>query len=71
MASRVEIVDKEYVEKLKYKRENKNMKNSTEWWKNVFKKLANEKKTCKQIKKSTRTMCSTNDCRSLRHSEIQ
>ena len=43
MASRFEIVDEEYIEKLKDKCENENTGNSTEWWKNVFKKLANER----------------------------
>ena len=42
MASRFEIVDEEYIEKLK-KSENENTKNSTEWWKNVFKKWAKER----------------------------
>ena len=41
MVSRFKIVDKEYMEELKAKSENENMKNSTEWWKNVFKKWAN------------------------------
>ena len=35
MASRFEIVDEEYIEELKDK--------STEYWKNVFKKRANER----------------------------
>ena len=43
MASRFEIVDEEYIEELKDKSENKNTKNSTEWWENVFKKWANER----------------------------
>ena len=43
MASHFEIVDGEYIEELKDKRENENTKNSTEWWKNVFKKWANER----------------------------
>ena len=43
MASRFEIVDEEYIEELKDKSENENTKNSTEWWKNVFKKWANER----------------------------
>ena len=42
MASRFEIVDEEYIEELK-DIENENTKNSTEWWKNVFKKWANER----------------------------
>ena len=43
MASRFEIVDEEYIEELKDKNENKSMKNITEYWKNVFKKLTNER----------------------------
>ena len=43
MASRFEIVDKEYIEELKDKSENENTRKSTEYWKNVFKKSANEK----------------------------
>ena len=43
MASRFEIVDKEYMEELKDKSENENTKNSSEWWKNVFKKRVNER----------------------------
>ena len=43
MASRFEIVDKEYIDELKDKSQNENMKNGTEWWKNVFKKWANER----------------------------
>ena len=42
MASRFEIVDEEYIEELK-DIENENTKNSTEWWKNVFKKWASER----------------------------
>ena len=43
MASRFEMVDEEYIEELKDKSENENTKNSAEWWKNVFKKRANER----------------------------
>ena len=43
MESRFEIVSEEYIEELKDKSENDNTKNSTEWWKNVFKKWANER----------------------------
>ena len=71
MASCFEIVDGEYIEELKDKSKNENTKDSTKWWENVFKKWVNEKKTCKQIKKSTRTMSSINDRRSFKHSEIQ
>ena len=42
MASRFEIVDEEYTEELKDKIENENTRKSTEYWKNVFKKWANE-----------------------------
>ena len=48
MASRFEIIDEEYIEELKDKNENENIKNSTESWKNVFKKWASEKAS-KQI----------------------
>ena len=43
MASRFEVADEEYIEELKDKSENENRKNSTEWWKNVFKKWVNER----------------------------
>jgi len=43
MASRFEIVDEKYIEELKDKSENENTKKSTEYWKNVFKKWANER----------------------------
>jgi len=43
MASRFEIVDEDYIEELKDTSENENKKNSTEWWKNVFKKWVNER----------------------------
>ena len=43
MASRFEIVDKEYIEELKDKSEIENSKDSTEWWENVFKKWSNER----------------------------
>ena len=39
---RFEIVDEEYIEELKDKSENENT-NSTEYWKNAFKKWANER----------------------------
>ena len=42
MASRFEIVDEEHIEELNDKSENENT-NSTEYWKNLFKKLANER----------------------------
>ena len=37
------VVDEDYIEELKDKSENENKKDSTEWWKNVFKKWANER----------------------------
>ena len=43
MASRFEIVNEEYIEELKDKSENENTNNNTEWWRNVFKKWANER----------------------------
>ena len=43
MASRFEIVDEEYIEELKDKSEKENTRKSTEYWKNVFKKWANER----------------------------
>ena len=43
MASRFEMVDEEYIEELKDKSKNENMKKRTEYWKNVFKKWANER----------------------------
>ena len=43
MASRFEIVDEEYIEELKDKSENENTRKSMEYWKNVFKKWANDR----------------------------
>ena len=43
MASRFEIIDEEYIEEFKDKSENENTRKSTEYWKNVFKKWANER----------------------------
>ena len=43
LASRFEIVDEECIEESKDKSENENMKKRTEYWKNVFKKWANER----------------------------
>ena len=56
MASRFEIVDENYIEKLKDKNENENTNNSTEYWKNVFKKWAN-KRNFQAIFKSARERC--------------
>ena len=71
MASRFEIVDEEYIEELEHKSENENTKNSTEWWENVFKKWTNERNLQANLEESARTMSSTNDCSSFKHSEIQ
>ena len=38
IASRFEIVEKEYIEELKDKSENENTEKNMEYWKNVFKK---------------------------------
>ena len=43
MESRFEIVDEKYIEELKDKSEIENTRKSTEYWKNVFKKWANER----------------------------
>ena len=43
MASRFEVADEEYIEEVKDKSENENMKKRTEYWRNVFKKWANER----------------------------
>ena len=42
MASRCEIVDKEYIEEWGDKSENENTKKSMDYWKNVFKKKGND-----------------------------
>ena len=41
--SRFELIDENYIEELKEKSENENANNRTEYWKNVFKKWANER----------------------------
>ena len=64
------MVDEEYIEELKDKSENENTKKSSEWWKNVFKKGANERNLEANLEEYD-NMSSTNDCRSLKHSEIQ
>ena len=56
MASRFEIVDENYIEELKDKSENENTNNSTEYWKNVFKKWAN-KRNFQANFKSARERC--------------
>ena len=43
MASRLEIVDEKYIEELNDNNESENTRKSTEFWKNVFKKWANER----------------------------
>ena len=43
MVSRLEIVDEKYIKELKDKSKNKNTRKSTEYWKNIFKKWANER----------------------------
>ena len=43
MGSRFEIADEKYIEEVKDKSENENMKKRTEYWRNVFKKWANER----------------------------
>ena len=42
MTSRLEVVDQQYIQELKEKSESESTKKSTEYWKNVFKKWANE-----------------------------
>ena len=69
MASRFEIFDEEYIEELKDKGENENTKNRTEWLKNVFKTWANERNLQANLEEYEND--ATNDCHSLRHSEIQ
>ena len=51
MASRFEIVNEEYIEELKEKSENENTNNNTEWWRNVFKKWANERNLLTNLEK--------------------
>ena len=71
LASRFEIVDEEYIEELKDKSENENTKNSTESWKNVFKKWENEKRLQANLEEYRKTMSTSNDCCSFKHSKIQ
>lgn len=49
MAFRLEIVDEEYIKELKNKSKNQNTKNTTEYWKNVFKLSGRMTETSKQI----------------------
>ena len=65
MAPRFEIVDEEHIEELNDKNENENT-SSTEYWKNLFKKLANERHF-----QANGTMSSTKHCRSFTPPEIQ
>ena len=43
MTSRFEIVDDDYIKEVKDKNEKENMKKTTEYWRSVFKKWANER----------------------------
>ena len=43
MASRFEIVDEDHIKEVKDKNEKENMKKTTEYWRNVFKKWENER----------------------------
>ena len=70
MASRYEIVDKEYIDELKDKSQNENTKNDTEWWKNVFKKWANERNLQANLEEYENDILDQRDCRSSKHSEI-
>ena len=66
-----EIVDEKHIEELKNKSENENTKKSTEYWKNVFKKWANEQ-ISKQI--YSEYECDVRDqalSQFYKHSEIQ
>ena len=68
MASRFEIIDKEYIEELKDKSENENTKNSKEWCKNVFKKWVNERNLQAILEENENDVLDQQ--RSFRHSEI-
>ena len=70
MASRFEIVDKEYIDELKDKSQNENTKNGTEWWKNVFKKWVNERNLQANLEEYENDILDQRDCRSSKHSEI-
>ena len=70
MASRFEIVDKEYIDELKDKSQNENTKNGTEWWKNVFKKWANERNLQANLEEYENDILDQRDCRSSKNSEI-
>ena len=72
MASRFQTVDKEYIKELKDKSENENKKNSTAWWKNVFKKWANERNLQANLEEyENDVLDQVDDYRSFKHSEIQ
>ena len=50
MASRFEIVNEEYIEELKDKSQNENMKNNTKWWwKERFQKVGEWKKLASEL----------------------
>ena len=72
MASRLEIVDEEYIKELKNKSENENKKNSTAWWKNVVNKWANERNLQANLEEyENDVLDQVDDRRSFKHSEIQ
>ena len=49
MASRLEVVDEEYIGELKDKSENESPKNSMDWCRWTFSNSVRMKETCKQI----------------------
>ena len=51
MVSRFEIIDEEYIEKLKDKCENENTKNGTEWWNKRFQKVGEWKKLASEFRR--------------------
>ena len=67
MASRLEIVNEEYIEELKDKSENENT-NNNEWWRNIFKKWANERNLQANLEEYENDVLVTV---SVKHSEIQ
>ena len=71
MASRFEIANEEYTEELKDKTENENTKNNTEWWKNVFKKEANERNLQANLEEYENDVLDQRSSQSVKHSQIQ
>ena len=67
MASRLEIVNEEYIKELKDKSENENT-NNNEWWRNIFKKWANERNLQANLEEYENNVLVTV---SVKHSEIQ